>query len=208
MADEHIQTVIIGGGQSGLAMSYCLMQRGLPHVVLERGQVGERWRTRWDSVTLQFPNSRTRLPGSRSPGAHPDGFLSREEVVRWLEDYAASFNPPLRNGVTVTGLTQLPDSSHYLVETTAGAIEATNVIIASGPYQVPDLPAAASAVPSDIFQLHSETYRNPEQLPPGAVLVVGSGASGSQIAEELLNSGRQVYLSVGRHRRLPRRYRG
>lgn len=208
MAHEYTDTVVIGGGQSGLAMSYCLTQRQLPHVVLERGRVGERWRTRWDSVTLQFPNSRTRLPGSSSPGADPFGFLGRDEVVRWLEDYAASFNPPLRGGVAATSLTQPTGTPHYLIETTEGTIATANVVIASGPYQVPDIPAAASAVPADIFQLHSEQYSNPAQLPPGAVLVVGSGASGSQIAEELLNSGRRVYLAVGRHRRLPRRYRG
>lgn len=206
---EHVETVIVGGGQAGLAMSYCLRQLGREHVILERGRLAERWRSeRWDSLTLLTPNWLTQLPGYGYRGDDPDGFMGRDEVVRFLEGYAASFDPPLRCGVQVESVRPKPDADRYLVSTDTGIIEARNVVVATGPYQQPKIPAASTLLPAGLLQVHSRDYRNPAQLPPGAVLVVGSGASGLQICEDLYRSGRTVYLAVGRCNRQPRRYRG
>jgi putative flavoprotein involved in K+ transport len=206
---EHIETVIIGGGQAGLAMSYWLTQHGREHLVLERARIGERWRTqRWDSLVYQFPNWTLELPGYQYQGDDPDGYAPRDEVVRFIESYAQVIQAPLRTGVTVSAVRQKADFTRYFVVTDAATIEAANVVLATGPYQEPAVPALSAGLPHQIFQIHSANYRNPASLPPGAVLVVGSGASGCQIVEDLLHSGRRVYLSVGRHRRVPRRYRG
>src|SRR4051812_38750156 len=206
---EQIETVVVGGGQAGLVMSYKLTEQGREHVVLERGQIGERWRNeRWDSLTLLGPNWLLELPGFVYGGDDPDGFLSKDGVVEFLETYAAMFRPPIRCGVEVVSLRQQTDSGRYAVETTTGSILASNVVIATGPFQKPRIPALSAALPGDIRQFTVTTYRNPAQLPPGAVLIVGSGSSGCQICEELYESGRQVYLSVGRCLRSVRRYRG
>jgi putative flavoprotein involved in K+ transport len=206
---EEVDTVIIGGGQAGLAMSYYLRQLGRAHIVLERQRVAERWRSeRWDSLTFQFPNWAMQLPGYRYQGADPDGFAPRDEVVRFIESYAAFIRAPLRCGVSVTSLRQKPGSARFEIQTGEAQIAAANVVVATGPYQQPAIPQAMERAMRGVFQVHSSRYRNPAQLPPGAVLVVGSGNSGCQITEDLLRSGRRVYLAVGTHRRAPRRYRG
>jgi putative flavoprotein involved in K+ transport len=201
------ETVIVGGGQAGLAQSYHLGRLGCPHVILERGRVAERWRSeRWDSLMFQVPNWSLRLPGQEYRGGRPDGFATRDEVVAFIERYRDAIDAPVRTGVRVDRVA--PIDRGFRLETTDGPIEAVNVVVATGPYQEPIFPALRDAVPPGVAQVHSSGYRNPAQLPPGAVLVVGSGASGCQIVEDLLAVGRTVYLAVGRHRRYPRRYRG
>jgi putative flavoprotein involved in K+ transport len=206
---ERIETVIIGGGQAGLAMSYHLSRLGREHVILEEKWPGHRWRTeRWDSFAYQFPNWTLQLPGYGYRGNDPDGFVLRDEVARFVEGYAAFIRAPVRCGTRVTALRQEPGTERLLVESNDARIEAANVVVATGPYQKPAIPRLAAVMPPWVFQIHSSGYRNPGQLPPGAVLVVGSGASGCQITEDLSKSGRQVYLAVGSHRRSVRRYRG
>ena len=212
---ESIETVVIGGGQAGLALSSCLTRLGHEHVILERGRLAERWRSeRWDSLALITPNWMTQLPGYAYQGDDPDGFIGRDAVVRFLEAYAASFHPPLRCGVRVESVQPHPGSARFRVHATdlgqdrALTIVARNVVVATGPFHQPRIPPLSAALPAGILQLASRDYRNPAQLPPGAVLVVGSGASGCQICEDLSESGRPVYLSVGRCQRWPRRYRG
>ena len=207
--NEQIDTVIIGGGHAGLTMSYYLRQLGREHLILERGRIAERWRSeRWDSFCFQFPNWTIEAPGYKYQSDNPDAFAPGREVVRFVQDYATFIKAPIRCGVEVTSLERTSDAGRYLLTTNNGTIEAANVIIATGPYQRPAIPAMSTDVPKEIFQVHSSAYRNPTPLPPGAVLVVGSGASGCQIADDLRQSGRQVFLSVGRHNRVPRKYRG
>lgn len=206
---ETVETVIVGGGQAGLAMSYCLSQRGREHIVLERARVAERWRTqRWDSLMFQFPNWSIGLPGRSYAGPDPDGFSHKDEILAFLEEYAVWIKAPLRTGVEVQSLRRGPHPGRYLVSTNAGVFEARNVVIATGPYQRPRIPSLAAGLPADVVQVHAADYRNSQELPSGGVMVVGSGASGCQIAEELLTAGRQVFFAIGRHRRVPRRYRG
>jgi len=205
---ESVETVIIGGGQAGLAMSHHLSRLGREHIVLERGRIAERWRSeRWDSLTFQFPNRMMRLPGYAYDGDEPEAFMHRDGVVRFIEEYARRISPPIRCGIRVTELHSSASGS-LLVETDHFTLEAANVVVATGPYQVPSVPAFNTALPFDTFQVTANRYTNPSQLPPGNVLVVGSGSSGCQIAEDLLQSERRVYLSIRRHRRVPRRYRG
>ncbi len=206
MKTERIQTIVIGGGQAGLTMSHCLTKHGQPHVVLERYRIAERWRTeRWDSLRFQFPNWAMALPDFAYAGNDPNSYAPRDDVVRFIEAYAAFIRAPVRTGVEVRALRQAPDG--FMLDTGDTIIEARNVVIATGPYQQPSIPAEASRL-DGVLQISASGYRNPDQLPPGGVLVVGSGASGCQIAEELMSAGRSVYLSVSPHRRAPRRYRG
>ena len=207
---EKFDTVIIGGGQAGLAMSYHLRQRGREHIILERRRVAERWRTeRWDSLRFQLPNSWLELPGKTYAGTDPNGFTHYQDVVRFIVDYAAEIAAPVRTGVEVTALGPGEGgSSGYSLETTDGRIDARHVVIATGPFQRSMIPEYSRAVPSSVYQTDAINYRNPAELPPGAVLVVGSGNSGCQIADELLRSGRRVILAISRHTRVPRRYRG
>jgi putative flavoprotein involved in K+ transport len=208
MAAEHVETLIVGGGQAGLALSHMLSQRGCQHLVLERGRIAERWRTeRWDGLRFQFPNWSVQLPDFPFLHGDPDAFATSAEIVDFLTAYADFIAAPIRCGVTVRALHGRGGAGGFRAETSDGTIEAGNVVVATGPYQRPIVPAL---LPDDtgLFQVHASRYREPGQLPPGAVLIVGSGASGAQITEELFRAGRQVYLSVGRHRRMPRRYRG
>lgn len=205
---ERLHTVVIGAGQAGLSMSYHLGRRGIEHILLERGRVAERWRSeRWDSLMFQFPNWMLRLPDHAYDGANPDGFMHRDGVVRFIETFASRIAPPIHCGVNVTNLAS-SSSGRLTVETDHYTVEAQNVVVATGPYQQPRVPPFSKALPPCIVQTTANRYTNPQALPPGKVLVVGAGGSGWQIAEDLLHSGRQVYLSVGRHRRVPRRYRG
>ena len=209
--DDHVETIIVGGGQGGLSISYYLSRQGRHHVVLEQSdRPGNAWRNhRWDSFVLNTPNWQSCLPGAEYQGDDPDGFRSRGEVVTYLEQYVERFHLPVRHCVRVTEVEQNSKCESYLVKTSRGnSARARNVVIATGLYQQPQIPSFSSDLPSDIKQLHSDTYRNPQELLPGAVLVVGSAQSGCQIAEELYRSGRKVYLAVGRAGRVPRRYRG
>jgi len=208
MPVERVETLIVGGGQSGLTMSHMLSRRGCPHLVLERGRIGERWRSeRWDGLRFQFPNWSVRLPEFPFPHSDPDAFATSAQIADFLDAYASFVKPPIRCGVVVTALRRHDGGSRFLADTSAGPIAAANVVIATGPYQRPVIP---ELLPKQdrIFQVHASAYRAPDQLPAGAILIVGSGASGAQIAEELARAGRRLYLSVGRHRRMPRRYRG
>lgn len=209
MAAEQIETVIIGGGQAGLALSYYLAQQARPHVILEQApHLAHAWRTqRWDSFTLVTPNWQLCLPGFAYAGAAPDGFLTKDEVVAYLESYAARIAAPIRFGVLATAVE--PAGGGYRVTTNTGDLSAANVVVATGLFQQPKRPAWSAALSPTITQIHSGEYRNPSMLPPGAVLVAGSAQSGCQLAEELYQSGRKVYLSVGSSSgRVPRRYRG
>ena len=198
-------TLVIGAGQAGLAMSRCLTDRGREHLVLERGRVAQRWRTeRWDSFTLLSPNWQTRLPGHRYRGPDPHGFMTGGEVADFLEHYARG--APVRTGVAVRRLE--PAAAGWRARTSAGDVLARDVVVATGDLDRSVLPPFAGALPARITQLHSSAYRHPVQLPEGPVLVVGAGPSGQQIAEELAHAGRRVHLAVGRHKSLPRRYRG
>lgn len=205
---SHHNVVVIGGGQAGLAISYCLQQRGLEHVVLEKNRVGHEWREhRWDSFCLVTPNWQCRLPGFPYNGPDPQGFMLKDEIVRYLEDYARFFSPPLHEGVAAIRL-HARAKGGFDVSTTAGDCFAEQVVVATGGYHTPRIPRWAERLPESIAQLHSSQYRNPASLPPGEVLVVGTGQSGCQIAEDLHLAGRRVHLAVGGAPRTARRYRG
>jgi putative flavoprotein involved in K+ transport len=197
-------TVVVGGGQAGLSVSHDLTAAGVPHVVLERGRVGQTWRGRWDSFCLVTPNWSVQLPGHPYDGDDPHGFMPRDEIVGYLERYAASFEAPLHEGVAVTALS-LGSAGGLRLETSEGKIDARNVVLTTGAYQRPHRPRGAASLPVDLLQIDAEAYRNPDELPAGAVLVVGGGQSGCQIAEELHLSGRDVFLSGGRAGWAPRR---
>lgn len=209
MTTEKIttDTLIVGAGQAGVAMSEHLSKLGVPHLVLERNRIAERWRTgRWDSLVANGPAWHDRFPGLEFAGHSPDAFIPKEQVADYFEAYAKKFNAPIRTGVDVLKVERNVGRPGFTVETSQGVIEAMRVVAATGPFQRPVIPPIA---PKDqpFLQIHSADYRNPGQLPEGAVLVVGAGSSGVQIADELQRSGKQVYLSVGAHDRPPRAYR-
>jgi len=202
-----LDVVVIGAGHSGLAMSRLLSERGIEHLVLDRGQVAHSWRTeRWDSLRLLTPNWLTRLPGYGYRGDDPDGYMSSLQVVDFLERYAKWGAVPLSSHTTVTAVVQ--EGGGYRVATTRGDWLCRAVVLATGAFNRPLVPRIAQGVPARIQQLHALDYRNPEQLAPGRVLIVGSSATGLQLAREIQGSGRPVTLAVGEHVRMPRIYRG
>jgi len=204
---KRTNTIIIGGGQAGLAMSRCLTSRGVEHVVLERGRVAERWRSeRWDSLRLLTPRWQSRLPGWSYHGPDADGYMSVPEVVGYLDAYARSFDAPVRTATTVQSVERLGEG--FRVVTDRGTWQAANVVIATGQCDKPLVPQAAGGLPEEIEQVVPSGYRNPGQLAKGGVLVVGASSTGVQLADEIHRSGRPVTLAVGRHTRLPRIYRG
>jgi putative flavoprotein involved in K+ transport len=205
-----LETIIIGGGQAGLATSYYLVRHGREHIVLEQAaQAGNVWRNeRWDSFTFVSPNWSILLPGAEYAGPCPDDFMPRDEIVEYFRRYEDRFHLPVRHNTRVTSVEQISEGLGYQVCTPTDEFRARNVVVATGFFQTPKLPSFSSQLPSDIKQLTSGQYRNPAALPPGAVLVVGSGQSGCQIAEDLYQSGRTVYLCVGSAGRVVRRYRG
>ncbi len=207
MTAERIDTLVVGGGQAGLAMSEHLGKQGVPHLVLERNRIAERWRTeRWDSLVANGPAWHDRFPGMTFSTLDPESFASKDEIVAYFMAYARQIGAPIREGVEVWSVERKADGT-FVARTSQGLIEAQNVVAATGPFQRPIVPDVVP-VEAGLFQVHSSGYRNPGQLPDGAVLVVGAGSSGAQIADELLRAGRKVYLSVGPHDRPPRRYRG
>jgi putative flavoprotein involved in K+ transport len=207
---EQVETVIVGGGQAGLATSYWLGQLGRENIVLERAaHAGSAWRDgRWDSFTLVTPNWTIRLPGAEYQGSEPDSYMGRTDLVRYFEQYVERYRLPVRYDTRVNSIDTL-NGGGYRVQAGDSSWMARNVVVASGFFQNPRIPDYSRNIPADILQLHSGSYRSPAALPPGAVLVVGSAQSGCQIAEELYQSGRKVYLCVGGSSgRIPRRYRG
>jgi putative flavoprotein involved in K+ transport len=203
----RITTVIIGAGHGGLAMSRCLSDRSIDHVVLERREVANSWRTeRWDSLRLLTPNWQCRLPGHAYDGDDPDGFMTMLEVVDFITAYAKAIDAPVRTGTTVTSVRRTDDG--YCVTTDNGEWDCRTVVLATGAFNVPHVPAFAAAMPSSLATLTPQTYRNPDELDDGGVLVVGASATGVQIAHEVQRSGRPVVLAVGEHVRGPRVYRG
>ncbi len=210
MSDDSLQidTLVVGAGQAGVAMSEHLGALGVPHLVLERARIAERWRTaRWDSLVANGPAWHDRFPNLEIAGVAPDGFATKDQMADYFEAYAKQVEAPIRTGVAVTRVVRNAGAPGFTVTTSEGTIVARRVVVATGPFQTPVIPPIAPSDPR-LAQLHSADYRNPQQLPAGNVLIVGAGSSGTQIADELQRAGRQVYLSVGPHERPPRAYRG
>jgi putative flavoprotein involved in K+ transport len=202
------QTVIVGAGQAGLTMSWWLQQAGVEHVLIERRTtLGGGWQDRWDAFRLVSPNWTSSFPGYRYEGGDTHGFMPRDEIAARVRDYAAAIDAPVVTGTDVTRLSKRA-AGGFRLDTSAGPIDAANVVVAAGSFHVPRLPPQAAVLPERLMQMHSSAYRNEDSLPAGAVLVVGSGQSGVQLAEELHEAGRDVILSVGTAGRVPRRYRG
>ena len=208
MTVEKIDTLVVGAGQAGIAMSEHLHKAGVPHLVLERDRIAERWRSfRWDSLVANGPAWHDRFPGMEFKGESPDAFVEKEKVADYFVDYAKMIDAPVRCGIEVLSVTRNEGWAGFRVETSDGVIEANSVVAATGPFQTATIPPV---VPDSlgITQLHSSAYRHPGQLPDGGVLVIGAGSSGVQIADELNRAGRNVTLAVGPHDRPPRAYRG
>ncbi|WP_250479373.1 MULTISPECIES: NAD(P)/FAD-dependent oxidoreductase [unclassified Caballeronia] len=203
-----IDTLVVGAGQAGVAMSEHLSKLGVPHLVLERDRIAERWRTgRWDSLVANGPAWHDRFPNLEFADFDPNGFASKDQVAEYFVEYAKKFDAPIRTGVEVKKVVRNAGRPGFTVDTSDGTIEANRVVVATGPFQRPVIPPIAPSS-AKLTQIHSADYRNPQQLPEGGVLVVGAGSSGVQIADELQRAGRRVYLSVGAHDRPPRGYRG
>ncbi len=197
---------MIGAGHAGLATSHALTRHGVDHVVLERGEVANTWKAeRWDSLRLLTPNWQTRLPGLAYDGDDPDGFMSVAELIEFIERYAEHSDAPVRTGTDVTSVS--PVEGGYLVTTADGTWEAEAVVLATGAFNQPKVPALAASLPGELEQITMLDYKRPAELRPGRVLVVGASATGLQIADELLRSGRDVTVAVGEHVRMPRTYR-
>ncbi len=208
MSIEKVDTLVVGAGQAGVAMSEHLTSYGVSHLVLERHRIAERWRSeRWDSLVANGPAWHDRFPGMEFSDFDPEAFVPKEDVADYLVAYAKQNNSPIRTGVEVKGVQRNNNRPGFRIETSEGVIEATNIVAATGPFQQPVIPAVIPEN-ADVVQIHSSAYRNPDQLPEGAVMVVGAGSSGVQIADELMRAGKRVYLSVGPHDRPPRAYRG
>jgi len=207
---RRIEAVVIGAGQAGLTMSWYLRQAGREHVVLDRrNHLGGGWQDRWDAFRLVTPNWTASFPGYAYDGDDPDGFMPRDDIVGRVAKYAEVINAPVRLGTAVERLERASSGNRgFRLTTTRGTIDAAQVVVATGGFHVPKVPAAGAGLATRVVQLHSHAYRNAAALPNGAILVVGSGQSGVQIAEELHEAGRRVYLSVGHCGRVPRRYRG
>ena len=208
MSIEKVNTLVVGAGQAGVAMSEHLTSYGVSHLVLERHRIAERWRSeRWDSLVANGPAWHDRFPDMEFPDFDPEAFVPKEDIADYLVAYAKQNNSPIRTGVEVKGVQRNNNRPGFRIETSEGVIEATNIVAATGPFQKPVVPAVIPEN-ADVAQIHSSAYRNPDQLPEGAVMVVGAGSSGVQIADELMRAGKRVYLSVGPHDRPPRAYRG
>ena len=208
MSIEKVDTLVVGAGQAGIAMSEHLSKNGVSHIVLERNRIAERWRSeRWDSLVANGPAWHDSFPSMEFSDVDSDAFAPKEKVADYFVDYAKMIKAPIRCGVEVKQVERIEGSRGFRVETSEGVIEAMNVVAATGPFQRPVIPPV---VPDDetLVQMHSSAYRNPQQLPDGGVLVVGAGSSGAQIANELMGAGKTVYLSMGAHDRPPRSYRG
>ncbi len=207
MEVEKIHTLVVGSGQAGLAMSEHLSNQGVEHLVVERDRIAERWRTaRWNSLVANGPAWHDRFPTREFSKTGPDGFPGKDEVVEYFEAFAEQINAPVRCGIEVLSAEKNAEGNGFIVETSEGHIEAKNIVAATGPFQVPVIPPVVPNT-ANVSQIHSTDYKQPEQLADGAILVVGAGSSGSQIADELSRTGRKVYLSVGPHDRPPRSYR-
>ena len=208
MSVETIDTLVVGAGQAGIALCEHLGQQGVPFLVLEKSRIAESWRTsRWDALVTNGPVWHDRFPNLVFEGNAPDEFVGKDRVATYIEDYAAMVKAPVRTGVEVLKAERMPDRAGFRVETSDGVIEATRIVAATGAFQHPVIPPIIPAA-AKVTQMHSASYRNPDQLAEGAVMVVGAGSSGAQIADELNRAGRKVFLSVGPHDRPPRRYRG
>lgn len=208
---NHLDVVVIGGGQAGLSIGYYLRSAGRKFVIFERGRVGETWRSqRWDSFVVNTPNWANRLPGDAYEGDEPDGFSHRDELVDYFEHYAGKFELPMMEGVTVTAVGANGDGFRVTYEDAGGTVDtvdAGNVVVASGIMQAPKIPGIRDRFPESLLQMHASDYRSPDKLPPGAVVVIGSGQSGCQISQDLIHAGRDVYLCTSKVGRLRRRYR-
>ncbi len=207
--NTHYPVAIVGGGQAGLSVGYCLKQKGIDHIIFEKANIASAWASkRWDSFCLVTPNWQCTLPGFPYAGDDPHGFMRRDDIVKYVQAYAESFQPNIKEGVGVKKVTFDSCDRDYKINTDLGTYSASQVVVATGGYHQPKYPRIAERLPSEVAQIHSSEYKNPAALPEGAVLVVGTGQSGCQIAEDLHLAGRKVHLCVGGAPRSPREYRG